>query len=71
MNAQTLANKIIDALDGTSAVADLCDVSTGAVSQWRDHGIPKAQWKYLALLRPDVFDGLEWVQTDYSDKEAA
>lgn len=71
MDAKNIANKIIDALGGTSVVAGICSVSTGAVSQWRDYGIPKAQWKYLVLLRPDVFDDQEWPPTDYSEKEAA
>lgn len=50
------ANKIIDALGGTSETARLCDITAGAVSQWRASGkIPKAQLKYLQLLRPEVF----------------
>jgi hypothetical protein len=49
------ANEIIDALDGTSEVAKLCNVTTGAVSQWRTHGIPEARLMYLKLARPDVF----------------
>ena len=49
------ANKIIDDLGGTSAVAQICNVTTGAVSQWRHDGIPEARLMYLKLLRPDVF----------------
>lgn len=48
-------NKIIDDLGGTSAVAEMCNVTTGAVSQWRHDGIPEARLMYLKLLRPDVF----------------
>ena len=49
------SNKIIDNLGGTSAVAEMCNVTTGAVSQWRHDGIPEARLMYLKLLRPDVF----------------
>lgn len=48
-------NKIIDAIGGTSAVAELCEVTTGAVSQWRTDGIPAARMMFLKLARPDVF----------------
>jgi hypothetical protein len=49
------ANEIIDALGGTSKVAELCEVTTGAVSQWRTDGIPNARLMFLKLARPDVF----------------
>lgn len=49
------ANQIIDSLGGTSAVAELCDVTTGAVSQWRHDGIPKARLMFLRAVRPDIF----------------
>ena len=50
-------NHIIDALGGTSAVAEMCDLTTGAVSQWRtsEHGIPKAWLMYFREKRPDIF----------------
>lgn len=48
-------SKIIDALGGTVAVANLCEVASQAVSQWRRSGIPPARRMYLKLLRPDVF----------------
>lgn len=50
------ANKIIDALGGTSEVARICDVKPPSVSEWRDKGIPAARLMYLRLLRPDVFE---------------
>lgn len=49
------ANRVIDALGGTAAVADLCDVNMQAVSQWRRNGIPGARRQYLRAVRPDVF----------------
>lgn len=48
-------NEIIDALGGTTAVANLFEITEGAVSQWRSEGIPKARLMYLKLLRPDLF----------------
>ncbi|GGX53139.1 Cro/CI family transcriptional regulator [Undibacterium squillarum] len=48
-------NHIIDRLGGTKNTAELCDVTQGAVSQWRTKGIPKAQLRYLMLLRPEIF----------------
>jgi hypothetical protein len=50
------ACRVIDALGGTGAVAELCEVSDAAVSQWRHDGIPKARLKYLQVVRPDVFE---------------
>ena len=49
------SNQIIDALGGTVEVARLCEVTKGAVSQWRENGIPAARLMYLRLLRPDLF----------------
>ena len=49
------ANKIIDAIGGTNAMAELCKVTPQAVSQWREDGIPEARLMYLKLARPDVF----------------
>jgi hypothetical protein len=42
------ANQLIDFLGGTSVVARLCDITTGAVSQWRTNGIPKGWFRFLA-----------------------
>jgi hypothetical protein len=49
------ASKIIDDLGGTVAVARLCRVTKGAVSQWRINGIPPAREMYLQVVRPEVF----------------
>ncbi|MGD1323536.1 Cro/CI family transcriptional regulator [Pandoraea pnomenusa] len=49
-----IADQIIDALGGTVKVADLCEVSPAAVSQWRDKGIPKPQLRYLKLRFPQT-----------------
>jgi len=49
------ANRIIDALGGTSAVAKLCEVNSQAVSQWRRKGIPRPWLKLFRHMRPDLF----------------
>ena len=48
-------SQIIDRLGGTTAVATLCDVTTGAVSQWRHDGIPRERLMYLRAVRPNEF----------------
>jgi hypothetical protein len=42
---------LIEALGGTVATAQLCQVTSQAVSQWRTAGIPKPRRMYLELLR--------------------
>jgi hypothetical protein len=46
---------LIDAMGGTCKVAALCGITTGAVSQWRQKGIPKARLLYFSVLRPELF----------------
>lgn len=53
------SSRIIDLLGGTKRVADLCEISSQAISQWREKGIPKPWLKYLRLARPDVFAEIE------------
>jgi len=53
MNAE--ANRVIDALGGTGAVARMCEVNDSAVSQWRKDGIPRSRLMYLRAVRPDLF----------------
>lgn len=54
-----IATKIIEALGGTVKVAELCDISAAAVSQWKTNGIPKPQLRYLKLRFPKLdWDGL-------------
>lgn len=47
--------EIIDALGGTVEAARLFEVTTGAISQWRTKGIPKARRQFLKLARPELF----------------
>lgn len=55
MDTTPTPSEIIDAFGGTAAVARLCEISDGAVSQWRRNGIPKAQLRFLRRDQPDVF----------------
>lgn len=54
----TEANKIIDALGGTSEVARLCDVRMPSVSGWRVRGIPKARMQFLWAVRKRDLKGM-------------
>jgi hypothetical protein len=45
-------SELIDALGGTYRVAEVCDVTPSAVSQWRDDGIPDARRQFLSLRYP-------------------
>ena len=62
MNKHKNDSDLIDALGGTSEVARLCDLTTGAVSQWRTNGIPRAWKKFFRLARPQIFK--EWERTE-------
>lgn len=55
MSVHTNDSDLIDAYGGTSKVAALCGLTTGAVSQWRTNGIPKAWKEVLRLAKPKVF----------------
>ena len=55
MDKELTPDEIIDALGGTSKVAELCDVTDSAVSQWRVNGIPKYQLRFLRVAKPDIF----------------
>jgi hypothetical protein len=57
-------SKLIDDLGGTSKVAEMFEVTTGAVSQWREDGIPRARLLHLKHIRPDLF------QEDHEEKAA-
>lgn len=59
MDKQPTPGEIIDALGGTSKVAEMSDVTDSAVSQWRVNGIPKHQLKFLRLKSPHVFAALQ------------
>ncbi|MBR8028895.1 hypothetical protein KDX27_30290 [Burkholderia cenocepacia] len=52
------ASQIIDRLGGTGAVADLFEIDSAAVSQWRKKGIPKPRLQFLRLAHPEAFEGL-------------
>lgn len=64
-----IAERIIDGLDGTVAVALLCKVDPSAVSQWRKNGIPRYRIDFLRLARSDW----DWslVPESYGTRRAA
>jgi hypothetical protein len=41
MDPTLTTNQIISAFGGTAAIAQLCEVSPAAVSQWRSNGLPQ------------------------------
>lgn len=49
-------NKIIEKLGGTYAVARLCQVTPGAVSQWKTRCIPRGHLNFLKTKFPKVFE---------------
>lgn len=51
------SDEIIDSLGGTVAVANLCGITTGAVSQWRTskNGIPKPWVLFFKERNPEIF----------------
>lgn len=50
---------IIEALGGTSRVAELCEVRPPSVSDWKKYGIPRARMMFLRVARPEVFKALD------------
>lgn len=67
MDKITSPSEIIDALGGTSAVAELCEVKPPSVSEWRTKGIPRARLKFLKLARPEVFQATPIAQSSTQD----
>lgn len=55
MDATENPSEIIERLGGPTRTAELCEVTTQAVCQWRENGIPKARLQFLRLARPDIF----------------
>jgi hypothetical protein len=52
---------------GTTKLAELCETSPSAVSQWKRDGIPKPRRQFLSLALPDVFGQKA---TELADKAA-
>ena len=48
-------SKWVDEIGGTKRVAELCGVTQGYVSQWREEGIPNSYRRFLQLARPEAF----------------
>lgn len=64
-------SKLIDALGGTSRVAEFLEVTTGAVSQWRRGGIPKSRKKTLKYARPKIYRAWEAALSEATTKDTA
>ena len=47
---ETQANRIIDALGGTSAVSRLTETPPSTVHSWRKNGIPRSRFAHLRLV---------------------
>jgi hypothetical protein len=47
---QTVADLIIDALGGTTAVSRLTDTPPSTVHSWRKNGIPRSRMAHLRLV---------------------
>ena len=48
--------KVLDNIGTSGQIAKLCEVSSQAVSMWKQAGkIPKAWYKYLREIRPEAF----------------
>lgn len=63
-NIDSRPKEIIRRLGGSTKTAELCEITTGAVSQWKKKGIPKPRLMFLKLARPDVFGLLPPKTTD-------
>lgn len=48
-------SSVIDILGGNTKVAELCHISSQAVSKWRREGIPQARRQFLELAFPEAF----------------
>lgn len=49
------SKQVIEALGGTTRVAEMCGIRPQAVSQWKKNGIPRAWVRFLQCIRPEVF----------------
>jgi len=58
MEKTNTPDEIIDALGGTSAVAELCEIQPSSVSEWRTNGIPKSRLMFFKAIRPDLFSNV-------------
>lgn len=65
------ANRIIDKLGGTQAVADVCRIKAPSVSGWRKEGIPQAREDFLRLKFPVEFAELDLEERQQASVERA
>ncbi len=60
--------QIIKTLGGTYQVAALCQVTPGAVSQWKRRGIPRGHLNFLMLCYMTGQDDPQWQHSQFSKK---
>lgn len=66
----THATKIIDELGGTAAVSRMFNVRMPSVSEWKEHGIPKARMMYLQAVHSKRLKGLNLAAATSTRKPA-
>lgn len=54
MEAEHDAEKIIQDMGGNGAVAELCNITSGAVSQWLSTGIPEYRMLFFRVKHPQL-----------------
>lgn len=50
------AQRVIENLGGTLAVAELCEIRGPSVSEWKRNGLPKGWRAFLFLKHPEAFE---------------
>jgi|APAra7269097235_1048549.scaffolds.fasta_scaffold00083_5 hypothetical protein len=64
--------RLIDELGGTGKVAEICDLTPSAISQWRSNGIPHGYFKFLRHKFPKAtWAGVLVAKRSKSDRLAA
>ncbi|WP_447727252.1 carph-isopro domain-containing protein [Sphingomonas koreensis] len=57
---ETVADRIIDALGGTTAVSRKTDTPPSTVHSWRKNGIPRSRLSHLKLVAAHEGVSIDW-----------
>lgn len=57
---KSYADRIVDAMGGTSAVAQMSKTPTSTVHSWRKNGIPDARLDHLKLVADREGLSIDW-----------